>query len=232
MDADDRKQLKTLVRAMVNLYGIAPYSKVCETWARHYPVRTPVSDDDLHLLRIEKEYYQRVGSGFVHEVLVYDGNDEYRQLKAVQGDKPYFEPPLDELLRYEDDLYYEKTPQFDALLAFVQSEKLATGLLAEELVDDIQLQCTGEDMEIRQVVAEFDRRGIVFTSELQLREVLDRVMDVSNHSRSWSNRGFRPVDLQSTDKAALRPLPVRPKVGRNDPCPCGSGKKAKYCCGA
>ncbi|WP_197030781.1 SEC-C metal-binding domain-containing protein, partial [Halomonas sp. BC04] len=28
--------------------------------------------------------------------------------------------------------------------------------------------------------------------------------------------------------------PVRregPKVGRNDPCPCGSGKKYKQCCG-
>jgi uncharacterized protein YecA (UPF0149 family) len=23
-----------------------------------------------------------------------------------------------------------------------------------------------------------------------------------------------------------------PKVGRNDPCPCGSGKKFKKCCGA
>jgi len=29
------------------------------------------------------------------------------------------------------------------------------------------------------------------------------------------------------------PAPVRvaPKVGRNDPCPCGSGKKFKKCCG-
>lgn len=30
------------------------------------------------------------------------------------------------------------------------------------------------------------------------------------------------------------PAPVRreaPKVGRNDPCPCGSGKKFKQCCG-
>ena len=25
---------------------------------------------------------------------------------------------------------------------------------------------------------------------------------------------------------------MRPKVGRNDPCPCGSGKKFKKCCGA
>lgn len=23
-----------------------------------------------------------------------------------------------------------------------------------------------------------------------------------------------------------------PKVGRNEPCPCGSGKKSKKCCGA
>lgn len=29
-----------------------------------------------------------------------------------------------------------------------------------------------------------------------------------------------------------RPVPPRPgKVGRNDPCPCGSGKKYKKCCG-
>jgi preprotein translocase subunit SecA len=25
--------------------------------------------------------------------------------------------------------------------------------------------------------------------------------------------------------------PALPKVGRNDPCPCGSGKKFKNCCG-
>ena len=32
---------------------------------------------------------------------------------------------------------------------------------------------------------------------------------------------------------APRPMPMRaqPKVGRNDPCPCGSGKKYKNCHG-
>ena len=37
------------------------------------------------------------------------------------------------------------------------------------------------------------------------------------------------------DGVALRPDAYRrqePKVGRNDPCPCGSGKKYKKCCGA
>jgi len=31
--------------------------------------------------------------------------------------------------------------------------------------------------------------------------------------------------------SGLRPQVVEPKVGRNDPCPCGSGKKYKKCCG-
>lgn len=32
------------------------------------------------------------------------------------------------------------------------------------------------------------------------------------------------------DGPSLRHLLKRPKIGRNDPCPCGSGKKSKKCC--
>jgi len=32
-------------------------------------------------------------------------------------------------------------------------------------------------------------------------------------------------------KAKAKPVRTGPKVGRNDPCPCGSGKKYKQCCG-
>jgi len=47
--------------------------------------------------------------------------------------------------------------------------------------------------------------------------------------------------LMQREKARQRELEARiagtfvreaPKVGRNDPCACGSGKKAKKCCGA
>jgi preprotein translocase subunit SecA len=33
-------------------------------------------------------------------------------------------------------------------------------------------------------------------------------------------------------KIVLTPRTNAAKVGRNDPCPCGSGKKYKKCCGA
>ncbi|MBO5374542.1 MAG: SEC-C domain-containing protein, partial [Clostridia bacterium] len=36
---------------------------------------------------------------------------------------------------------------------------------------------------------------------------------------------------QKSQAPAQKPVRVE-KVGRNDPCPCGSGKKYKKCCGA
>ena len=46
--------------------------------------------------------------------------------------------------------------------------------------------------------------------------------------------GQRASDMvAAATEAVARAKPVRvvPKVGRNDPCPCGSGKKYKQCCG-
>ena len=40
--------------------------------------------------------------------------------------------------------------------------------------------------------------------------------------------------LYYADGKRLRPAPMvrtKPRIGRNDPCPCGSGKKYKKCCG-
>ncbi len=44
---------------------------------------------------------------------------------------------------------------------------------------------------------------------------------------------FRCPSLQRIDFTGAAPKPPGsvPKAGRNDPCPCGSGKKYKRCCG-
>jgi preprotein translocase subunit SecA len=39
------------------------------------------------------------------------------------------------------------------------------------------------------------------------------------------------VTEEFSKAAAAKPIRTGPKVGRNDPCPCGSGKKFKQCCG-
>ncbi len=56
--------------------------------------------------------------------------------------------------------------------------------------------------------------------------------DFEHHERSL----FRKVNgvWKFIDGELVKQQPIRretPKVGRNDPCPCGSGKKYKKCCG-
>ncbi len=40
-----------------------------------------------------------------------------------------------------------------------------------------------------------------------------------------------PTPDSDTEYVAPQPFVREPKIGRNDPCPCGSGKKYKKCCG-
>ena len=73
-------------------------------------------------------------------------------------------------------------------------------------------------------------------------------MDLYNNTRQWRLKGHTPNELFQEEKKYLKPLPSQPfmtnqsktnitdkstlkKIGRNDPCPCGSGKKYKKCCG-
>ena len=68
----------------------------------------------------------------------------------------------------------------------------------------------------------------IHTSIHQYYDVWKRWVDKSEGKSSISN-SFRPSldSLLAPQNAA----PQTPKVGRNDPCPCGSGKKYKKCCG-
>jgi preprotein translocase subunit SecA len=40
------------------------------------------------------------------------------------------------------------------------------------------------------------------------------------------------AEIEKPADIAVAPVRSGPKIGRNDPCPCGSGKKYKACCGA
>ena len=60
----------------------------------------------------------------------------------------------------------------------------------------------------------------------QVSEARHDQFDVAAYARQQEqvadNAGNRP---------AAKPVHVQQKVGRNQPCPCGSGKKFKHCCG-
>ena len=107
-----------------------------------------------------------------------------------------------------------------------------------------------------EIIKDLNEHDAVFDGEDQLREFMNLLMDAHNNTRLIENRGHKPVELHSNNftgiptivpgssKAAsilgeLQPqlsamgIPVElgKKVYPNDPCPCGSGKKYKKCCG-
>ena len=110
--------------------------------------------------------------------------------------------------------------------------------LAPEIRDDfdpVESTSTADDaqwqgLEVRDVVGggENDDTGIVeFVASFRLRGQ-QRV----HHERATFRREEGRWLCDGGDMDPKGP-PVRvDKVGRNDPCPCGSGKKYKKCCGA
>jgi len=63
----------------------------------------------------------------------------------------------------------------------------------------------------------------------------ERQMEVTGPQEPQLNRSFREMHTNQGpgegEKPAKEPVVKEKEVGRNDPCPCGSGKKYKKCCG-
>jgi preprotein translocase subunit SecA len=64
-----------------------------------------------------------------------------------------------------------------------------------------------------------------------LREGRQEKTDYSKMRANKEDVDSRGDDYAANEKDKLMPVTVGPKTGRNDPCPCGSGKKYKHCHG-
>jgi len=80
---------------------------------------------------------------------------------------------------------------------------------------------TGDEEGVVEFIASFMKEG----------EAHD-IHEISRFRRkagSWFYVDGRPGGADSAQAAGA--VTPKPKVGRNEPCPCGSGKKYKHCCG-
>ena len=73
------------------------------------------------------------------------------------------------------------------------------------------------------------REGLAVDQVRDRPDMLGRLADVcEEQGRKDEAAGLRKEAKRSAAAAHV----TRPKIGRNEPCPCGSGKKFKKCCGA
>ena len=74
--------------------------------------------------------------------------------------------------------------------------------------------------ELLEIMLRENKNNISLKKQKALYKELKNVM---KNTRMWFLNGFTPLEVASTIK--------KEKVGRNEPCICGSGKKYKHCCG-
>jgi hypothetical protein len=83
-------------------------------------------------------------------------------------------------------------------------------------------------------------RGLLFDADNidEANDMLEALTAATNAMPHWTNNGWTPNELVASmgdsrpgSKGELIDFATGQKIGRNDPCPCGSGKKYKKCHG-
>ncbi|EDU38380.1 SEC-C domain-containing protein [Clostridium sporogenes] len=79
-----------------------------------------------------------------------------------------------------------------------------------------------------------DIKGRIYLKNEEIeRDIKDIITEINNNIEKWCLRGHSITEIKlKEDKIYEKVEKVnhKGKIGRNDPCPCGSGKKYKKCC--
>lgn len=229
-------------QACVQLYGVIEMSKFLEIYnAQNEP---SISSGELLAILTDPRYTKLLQSKYVYvyrNALVHETVEDfgdYDELMPKVSGKPYYVPPKKELLRYSDEFYFEKTIQQKKLANMLAKDYFGGSTIkVHEEIEELVFELQVFDKNFQQVVKEFLGR-FEMKDMKQLNEYVHAITMIANHTRIWENRGHTPNELAQMGKRHMNQAPTESlnvidggKVGRNDPCPCGSGNKYKKCCG-
>jgi|LSQX01.3.fsa_nt_gb hypothetical protein len=233
-----RNRLNTYARAAVNLYGVISRDELVAIFNEQNTEQTSVEEAYILLLPLirKEEYYCFYQNYLVHYFFM-DKFDQVQGLLSHQGDKDRYIPEQADFLEYADE-FYEDDVQWLNLFAFF-IEVFGSGVNVMEgfyALKDYLLYDDG--FKLGPILEKYD---LVFNDEAEVNDFFLLAMDAKNNSRIWENKGHTPAEMMSLhrkidkkraddDKVIPFPLIKKEKIGRNDPCPCGSGKKYKKCC--
>jgi hypothetical protein len=126
-----------------------------------------------------------------------------------------------------NDLAMECADLHAAILAEEIREAFDEGLVNPGFIrlDDIEDALQGDEDAVAERLGERDEGPIDDTiAEMEWWACFHPEPRPASHRRA-------PASSSLAESAATVPVRSEPKVGRNAPCPCGSGKKYKKCCG-
>lgn len=239
-DRNYKMLMSNLCIAAINLYGVISQYDFLDLFNR-YSKRQATLDELFNNLIVRVQ--QDVGFCFWDDYIVHDSfeDDDFELVNDLINDragKPKYEPAFDELLQYVDWNYYEQTPQIKALDNFFSKymDNQAQRLMLMDEIHDL----AASEARLQEYFDLIDSVGVEFKGEAEPMKLANLLVDVQNNTRLWRNHGHTPNELYRKETglknagAEIIQFPANrtaTKIGRNDPCPCGSGKKYKNCCG-
>ena len=174
----------------------------------------------------------------------FEKDDYYKYLeKQIQGDIDFYIPTGDEVEELYEQGCLISRESHAVLRDFIAGTFGCDADTASFKVHELY-EAVNRHVRVNDAVEAFaaDESGMFrFPSDETEVKFIERFMEMSRECRIRDNRGhdyYEMVALMSLKNRGDDPAkttgsaPVRrAKIGRNDPCPCGSGKKYKNCCG-
>lgn len=182
-------------------------------------------DLDFYLNYIFRSYEAfKPANALIHPYLLVP-EDIYAEICA-RPNVHYDYNRFDYFISLGEDLKSCWTPEVKAL-----REILLENNIKEENVDSLITELIfyiKNEIGTMSIVDLLEKRGVEFKDNSEKSaKLISAVAAVYNSTPIWTLKGTTPLELE----ARRQTVHVEKKVGRNDPCPCGSGKKYKKCCG-
>ncbi len=228
-----------ITRGLLYYYGTVPYDRLVDLVEKYTPIH-PSYLAFNHVIFDAMEYYQEIyidkyGYSYwevMEPLAVLEG-------QASRNNIDYYPFAKKQLLEAGEIYFVERPKGSIKLLTLFTQEYRMPKQEAIELIETCIMQVKLGDQPGQ--LHQFLQTQLTFDSLEAIQRLTDAVIVLMNNTREWYLKGYTSVGLSAQEKKSLLPLPnkkgevvnlqTRQKIGRNDPCPCGSGKKFKKCCG-
>ena len=243
-------EFEALLMGILNTYGIVEHKKVLEIFSSIYDFKT---DPQLAVQSIQFLY-----ESFLMKMNVVR-KDDVVYLQTIIRNEDLDELIFERENRAEINDYRQFSKEefmaagFDPLYPFVGKDsptgKKLTAFMKKVGMGEKERNVTGTLVWLS--AQEGGTKGPLGAIHLfdgllkgfdQVQEMMGVVQEYTNNVPKWIFKGYSSHEVfEKYEKPSLQPLPDKkppvgfgmgiPRVGRNDPCPCGSGLKYKKCHG-
>ena len=227
-------KINKLAKGLLFYYGVLDNLKMVETIESY--LTEPVSSLELLNILLEnskKEYGLVLSSSYWCHDFIHNYNEVIREQK-LRGSLAFYKPTTAQLMAAAEDNYREWNEFDKKFYMYLINNFDIPKAEAEDFIDKIKIDLNN-GISFSDTMKDISECFQLENLE-QAQIMCSLLQDLYNNSRQWALKGHSPKEISTSEQKHLTPLPKAPskanvtKTGRNDACPCGSGKKYKNCC--